>query len=79
MCVASSGVGGGMLIINNTYNAQGYSCGAFEDKACDIDNSYSSGVSTGHIISFNNVSENSRRPVISASPFGAVERVPSRR
>jgi hypothetical protein len=78
MCIAPSGVNGGSLVSINTYNSQGYSCGAFEGKTCNLDNPYTGGVSTGSLIGCENATKNSGRPSILVSPWGGVEKLQRR-
>lgn len=79
MCIAPSGVNGGSLISLNSYNSQGYSCSAFEGKACNLNNPYTGGVSTGSLIGCENAGTNSGRASILVSPWGGVERLQRRR
>ena len=78
-CVAPSGVApGGQLVSDNTYSAQGYSCGAFTGKTCNIDNPYTGGVATGEIIGCSDVKSSGQRVII-FSPFNGVQLAPSKR
>lgn len=79
MCIAPSGVNGGSLISVNDYNSQGYSCGAFEGKTCNLNNPYTGGVSTGSLIGCEDATKNSGRPSILVTPWGGVERLQRQR
>lgn len=68
MCVAPSGVGG-QLIKDQTYNSQGYSCGAFEGVTCNMDNPYTGGVATGQLVGCGNTG-GSTSATIFVPPFG---------
>jgi hypothetical protein len=78
MCIAPSGVNGGSLVSINTYNSQGYSCGAFEGKTCNLDNPYTGGVSTGSLIGCGSATKNFGRPSILVSPWVGVEKLQRR-
>jgi hypothetical protein len=78
MCVAPSGVNGGSLVSVNTYNSQGYSCGAFEGRTCNLDNPYTGGVSTGSLIGCEDATRNSGRPSILVLPWGKVQKLQRR-
>jgi hypothetical protein len=50
ICLAPSGINGGTLVSTQTYNSQGYSCSAFENATCNIDNPYTGGIATGSLM-----------------------------
>lgn len=76
-CVAPSGIGG-QLWSDSIYNSNGYSCGAFQGKACNIDNPNTGGVATGEIIGCESATA-SRRSIIEFNPITGGQLVPSRR
>ena len=74
-CVAPSGIGG-ELWSDMTYNANGYSCGAFQGKTCNIENPNTGGMATGEIIGCETATS-SRRSVIEFNPLTGGRLVPS--
>jgi hypothetical protein len=76
-CVANSGVGG-ILMSQRTYDSHGYSCGAFNNATCNLNNPNTGGVATGTLSGCSNAGS-STTATIQISPFGGaqvVERSP---
>jgi hypothetical protein len=71
MCMAPSGIGG-QLVSFQTYNSQGYSCVAFENRTCNVDNPYTGGVSTGSLIGCASAATSSSATVI-LTPLGGAQ------
>lgn len=76
-CVAPSGIGG-QLWSDNVYNSNGYSCGAFQGKTCNIENPNTGGIATGEIIGCETATS-SRRSIIEFNPITGGQLVPRRR
>jgi hypothetical protein len=75
-CVAPSGMGG-ELWSDNVYNANGYSCGAFQGKTCNIENPNTGGIATGEIIGCESATT-SRRSIIEFNPITGGQLIPSK-
>jgi hypothetical protein len=71
MCLAPSGVGGGTLVVDRTYDSHGYSCGAFEGATCNLDNPYTGGVSTGSLYGCGNAGSSTSATIHVSSFSGA--------
>lgn len=77
-CVAPSGIGG-QLWSDSVYNSNGYSCGAFQGKTCNIDNPNTGGVATGEIIGCETATTAARRSIIEFNPITGGQLVPRSR
>jgi hypothetical protein len=76
-CVAPSGILGGQIWSDNVVNANGFFCGAFAGKTCNVGNPNTGGVATGEINGCE-VALASRRSVIIFNPITGGKLVPSK-
>jgi hypothetical protein len=70
VCLASDGMGGTLQRVV-TYDSQGFSCTAFEDLACNVDNPNTGGVATGQLYGCSPTGS-SGSATVGVNPFGGV-------